>query len=68
MLLRRCRHRKSKDLDLFVTDVRLGTGECVRLVGPSRLGKSTLLEIAAGLTPPDAGGNPERRGGYDLPG
>lgn len=33
----------------------LGAGECVRLVGPSGLGKSTLLEIAAGLVPPDAG-------------
>jgi NitT/TauT family transport system ATP-binding protein len=36
-------------------DLRLNPGDCVRLVGPSGLGKSTLLEIAAGLTPPDAG-------------
>ncbi|MBN2752803.1 MAG: ABC transporter ATP-binding protein [Rhodospirillaceae bacterium] len=33
----------------------LDKGECVRLVGPSGLGKSTLLEIAAGVTPPDSG-------------
>ena len=36
-------------------DLHLDAGECVRLVGRSGLGKSTLLEIAAGLTPPGAG-------------
>lgn len=36
-------------------DLRLNPGDCMRLVGPSGVGKSTLLEIAAGLTPPDTG-------------
>lgn len=36
-------------------DLRLDAGECVCLVGPSGIGKSTLLDIAAGLASPDAG-------------
>lgn len=46
-------------------NLSLGAGEGVRLVGPSGLGKSTLLEIAAGLLPPSSG-LVERRGGLAI--
>jgi putative ABC transport system ATP-binding protein len=36
-------------------DLALGAGECVALLGDSGVGKSTLLQIVAGLDRPDAG-------------
>lgn len=36
-------------------DLRIVTGEFVALVGPSRSGKSLLVELAAGLVVPEAG-------------
>ncbi len=35
--------------------LKIGAGEAVCLCGPSGIGKTTLLEIAAGLTEPDTG-------------
>ncbi|MBI4001643.1 MAG: ATP-binding cassette domain-containing protein [Nitrospira defluvii] len=36
-------------------DLRIGAGEFVAVVGPSRSGKSLILELAAGLVSPQAG-------------
>ncbi len=36
-------------------DLEVGPGDRVALVGPNGVGKTTLLRIAAGLEPPDAG-------------
>ncbi len=40
---------------LASVDIRLKKGEIVCLSGPSGIGKSTILDIAAGLTFPDTG-------------
>ena len=40
---------------LHDVSLRVGPGETVALVGPSGVGKSTLLTLAAGLVAPDAG-------------
>lgn len=40
---------------LAPTDLDVGEGECVTLLGPSGSGKSTLLMTVAGLTMPDSG-------------
>ncbi len=36
-------------------DLRIGAGEFVAVVGPSRSGKSLIVELAAGLVSPEAG-------------
>ena len=35
--------------------IAMQPGECIALLGPSGVGKSTLLQIIAGLLPPDSG-------------
>ena len=40
---------------LSAVSLEIGTGEYVAIVGESGVGKSTLLNIIAGLEPPDAG-------------
>ncbi len=39
----------------LAVDVRIGAGQFVALVGPSRSGKSLIVELAAGLVSPEAG-------------
>lgn len=39
----------------LAVDVRMGAGQFVALVGPSRSGKSLIVELAAGLVSPEAG-------------
>jgi ABC-type transporter Mla maintaining outer membrane lipid asymmetry ATPase subunit MlaF len=36
-------------------DLRIASGECIACVGPSRSGKSLLIELAAGLVAPESG-------------
>lgn len=36
-------------------DLELGVGECAAVVGPTGAGKTSLLEVAAGLLPPSRG-------------
>ncbi|MGC3976374.1 MAG: ATP-binding cassette domain-containing protein [Nitrospira sp.] len=36
-------------------DLRISSGECVVCVGPSRAGKSLMVELAAGLVAPESG-------------
>ncbi len=36
-------------------DLRIASGEFVACVGPSRAGKSVMIELAAGLIPPESG-------------
>ncbi|MTJ80846.1 MAG: ATP-binding cassette domain-containing protein [Telmatospirillum sp.] len=61
MRLRGVTHQFGSRRVLSGVDLTLAAGEGVRLVGPSGRGKSTLLEIAAGLLAPTRG-TVDRRG------
>lgn len=53
--LEHVRHAVGKTLLLNNVSLHVGKGEALCLCGPSGIGKTTLLEIAAGLLAPDSG-------------
>ncbi|MET7345959.1 thiol reductant ABC exporter subunit CydD [Streptomyces sp. NPDC087866] len=58
------RHEGRSEPSLAPTSLTVEEGETVALVGPSGIGKSTLLNVVLGFTAPDEGG--VRVGGTDL--
>jgi ABC-type sugar transport system ATPase subunit len=52
---RRYRHGSREHVVLRDVSLRLDPGELVAVLGPRHSGRSTLLRVAAGIEPPDAG-------------
>lgn len=55
LVLEQVRTPMSGSLHHLEVDLRIASGEFVALVGPSRSGKSLIIELAAGLVSPEAG-------------
>ena len=55
LVLEQVRTPMTGGLHVLEVDLRIAAGEFVALVGPSRSGKSLVIELAAGLVRPEAG-------------